>query len=103
MTILIIGGDSAEVFRRRVLGRKHQVKHWSVRKNRDLVRAIPKATDAIVVVLDRVSHALARRVRTEALRRGIPVYFRKRSRQVDADTQQIVPRLLNSRWYLEAS
>jgi hypothetical protein len=49
------------------------------------VRAIPKAT-AVVVVLDRLNHALARRVRGEASRRGLPVYFLKRGHQRDADS-----------------
>jgi len=83
MNILLVGGDSAEVFRQRSIGRKSRVEHWTGRKHRDLVRPIPKATDAVVVVLDRVSHTLARRVRGEASRRGLPVYFLKRGRQVD--------------------
>ncbi len=100
MIILIIGGDSAEVFRRRALGRKDHVEHWSGRKTRDLVRAIPKATDVIAVVLDRVSQALVRRVRHEASRRELPLYFRKRSRPIEVDSQQTVP---SSRWNLEVS
>lgn len=60
------------------------MEHWSGRKHRDLVRSIPKATEAVVVVLDRVSQALTRKVRSEASRRGLPVYFLKRGRQVDA-------------------
>jgi len=84
MNLLIVGGDSAEVFRQRTTGRTSRVEHWSGRKRRDLVRTIPTTTEAVVVVLDRVSHALAKRVRGEASRRGVPVYFLKRSRQIDA-------------------
>ncbi len=87
MKLLIVGGDSAEVFRQQTTGRASLVEHWSGRKHRDLVRTIPKATEAIVVVLDRVSHALAKRVRGEASRRGLPVYFLKRGRQMDADSR----------------
>lgn len=87
MNLLIVGGDSAEVFRQRTTGRASRVEHWSGRKRRDLVRTIPKATEAVVVVLDRVSHALAKRVRGEASRRGFPVYFLKRGRQIDADSR----------------
>ncbi len=86
MNLLIVGGDSAEVFRQRTT-RTSRVEHWSGRKHRDLVRTIPKATEAVVVVLDRVSHALAKRVRGEASRRGLPVYFLKRGRQMDADSR----------------
>ncbi len=85
MNILIVGGDSIEVFRQWSMGTS-RVDHWTGRKHRDLVRSIPKATDAVVVVLDRVSHTLARRVRSEASRRGLPVYFLKRSRQMDVDS-----------------
>ncbi|MBP6265281.1 MAG: hypothetical protein H8K05_04740 [Nitrospira sp.] len=38
----------------------------------------------MVLVLDRVNHTLARNVRTEATRRGLPVFFQKRGRQVRA-------------------
>ena len=85
MTVLVVGGDSAAVFRRRAAGRHGRVEHWTGRKTRDLAKSIPKATDAVVVVLDRVSHALANKVRAEASRRGLPVYFRKRGRRVGPD------------------
>jgi hypothetical protein len=81
MTILVVGGDSAETFRQRAAGRQGQVLHWSGRKARDTGKSIPKDTEAVVVVLDRVSHALARNVRTEAARRGLPIFFHKRARQ----------------------
>lgn len=84
MNILIVGGDSIEAFRQRSIGTS-RVDHWTGRKHRDLVRSIPKATDAVVVVLDRVNHSLARRVRREASRRRLPVYFLKRSQQKDID------------------
>ncbi len=80
MRILIVGGDSAEIFRHRTGGRHGYVEHWSGRKNPDMTKSIPKDTEAVVVVLDRVSHGLARKVRTEATRRGLPVFFQKRAR-----------------------
>lgn len=80
MSILIVGGDSAELFRQQTGGRQGYVEHWSGRKNRDMAKSIPKDTEAVVVVLDRVSHGLARKVRTEATRRGLPVFFQKRAR-----------------------
>ncbi len=84
MSILVVGGDSAEVFRQRAGGGHGCVEHWSGRKSRDLTKSIPKETEAVVVVLDRVSHALARKVRTEATRRGLPVFFQKRARQIQS-------------------
>jgi len=69
ISILIVGGDSAEIFRRQTGGRHGYVEHWSGRKNRGMTKSIPKDTE---VVLDRVSLGLARKVRTEATRRGLP-------------------------------
>lgn len=87
MSILVVGGDTAEVFRRRATARQSHVEHWSGRKTRHTGKSIPKDTEAVVVVLDRVSHALARKVRNEATRRGLPVFFQRRGRQIDsADT-----------------
>jgi hypothetical protein len=88
MSLLIVGGESAEVFRQRTTGTTGRVEHWSGRKHRDLVRTIPKATEAVVVVLGRVSHALAKRVRGEADRRGLPIYFLKRSQQRNVGSQR---------------
>lgn len=81
MSILVVGGDSAEMVRQQVGGGHGYVEHWSGRKPQDLAKSIPKDTEAVVVVLDLVSHALARKVRTEATRRGLPVFFQKRARQ----------------------
>ena len=80
MSILVVGGDSAEMFRQQTGGGHGYVEHWSGRKNRDMAKSIPKDTEAVVVVLDLVSHGLARKVRTEATRRGLPVFFQKRAR-----------------------
>ncbi len=83
MTLLIVGGDSISAIKQRATAGGHgYVEHWSGRKTRDLTKSIPKDTEAIVVVLDRVSHALARKVRTEATRRGLPVFFQKRGRRI---------------------
>lgn len=87
MTILIVGGDSAETFRQCAAARQGRVLHWSGRKSRDTGKTISKDTEAVVVVLNRISsHALARRARTEAAGRGLPVFFQKRGRQT-SDTE----------------
>ncbi len=85
MTLLIVGGDSVESISKQAAraGLRH-TEHWSGRKTRDLGKRIPKGTDAVVVVLDRINHALAGKVRAEATRRGLPVFFQKR-RQVRSD------------------
>jgi hypothetical protein len=84
MTILVVGGDSAETFRQRAAQRHGQVAHWSGRKTRDVGKSIPKNTAAVVVILDRVSHSLARKVRSEATHRGLPVFFQRRGRRIDS-------------------
>lgn len=83
MAILVVGGDSVDAIKERATAGGHgYVTHWSGRKTRDTGKAIPKDTDAVVVVLDRISHALTRKVRTEAARRGLPVFFQQRGRQI---------------------
>ena len=89
VTILLVGGDSARIFLRRAGRTGSHIEHWSGRKTRDLAKPIPKATDAIVVVLDRVSHALVRKVRIEAARRGLPIYFQKRGRQIESGIRTV--------------
>lgn len=83
MSILVVGGDSVDAIKQRARAGGHGcVDHWSGRKTRDMTKSIPKDTEAVVVVLDRVNHTLARKVRTEATRRGLPVFFQKRGRQI---------------------
>ena len=74
----LVGGDSVDAIKARATAGGHgYVTHWSNRKTRDLAKSIPKDTEAVVVVLDRISHA-----RTDATRRGLPVFFQKRGRQI---------------------
>jgi hypothetical protein len=83
MSILVVGGDSVDAITQRARAGGHGcVEHWSGLKTRHMSKSIPKDTEAVVVVLDRVNHTLARKVRTEATRRGLPVFFQKRGRQV---------------------
>lgn len=89
MIILLVSGDSAETFRQRAAGRQGQVLHWSGRKTRNTGKAIPKDTEAVVVVLDRISHALAKKVRTEAARRGLPVF--SKNGDIRSPTQHTIP------------
>ena len=83
MSILVVGGDSVDAIKQRARAGGHGcVEHWSGRKTRHMSKSIPKDMQAVVVVLDRVNHTLARKVRTEATRRGLPLFFQKRGRQV---------------------
>jgi len=83
MSILVVGGDSVDAIKQRAHAGGHGcAEHWSGRKTRHMSKSIPKDTEAVVVVLDRVNHTLARKVRTEATRRGLPLFFQKRSQQV---------------------
>lgn len=90
MAILVGGGDSVDAIKERGTAGGHgYVTHWSGRKTRDLTKSIPKDTEAVVVVLDRISHVLARKVRTEAARRGLPVF--SRNGDVRSLTQHTIP------------
>lgn len=81
--ILVVGGDSVNAIKERATAGGHgYVQHWRGRKTRCLMKSIPKDTEAVVIVLDRVSHALARKVRTAPARRGLPVFFQERGRQI---------------------
>lgn len=80
MNFLVVGGDSAEIFRQRA-ARHGQVEHRSGRKTRDLAKTIPKHTRASVVILDRIGHGLARKIRVEANRRGLPLLFQRQGGQ----------------------
>jgi len=81
MTILVCGGDSVDAIKQQAAAAGYgYVEHWSGRKTRSLGKPIPKDTVAVVVVLDRISHSLARKVRTESAHRGLPVFFQKRGR-----------------------
>ena len=93
MSILVVGGDSVDGIKERAQAGGHGcVEHWSGRKTRDPVKAISRKTPAVVVVLDQVN-TLARKVRAEAIRRGLPVFFQKRGRQPPLDVTQWLVRI----------
>ncbi len=82
MAILVVGGDSVSAITERAYAGGHGcVEHWSGRKTRDLTRSIPKDTEAVVLVLDRVNHTLARKVRTKRRAAAFPCFSRS-GRQV---------------------
>ncbi|MBA2487538.1 MAG: hypothetical protein H0V35_15865 [Nitrospira sp.] len=78
MVILVLGGDSVKAIAQRARPRRHGVSNVGAGANKGQTRSI----EAVVVILDRVKHTLARKIRAEATRRGLPVFFQKRRRQV---------------------
>lgn len=77
MAILVVGGDSVGAITERAYAGGHGcVEHWSGRKTRDRMRSIPKDTEAVVLVLDRVNHTLARKVRPKRHVAACPFSFR---------------------------
>lgn len=80
MAALIIGGDRVASFRDYLAQQGYQpVRHWSGRKPGECHRAIPLDTRVVVVVVDRINHGLARKIRREANEMAVPVIFSKHS------------------------
>ncbi|WP_447598458.1 hypothetical protein [Nitrospira sp. Nam80] len=75
LNIFIVGVDSIGIFQQRNARGRRSVAHFTGRLRRDLARPIPRHTEAVVVVLDQVTHALARKIRIEAGRRGLPIVY----------------------------
>lgn len=96
--IVVVGGDSVEAIKQRFgIDRAQTIEHWSGRRARDLQRALPKDTERVVVVLDRISHALARKVRVDAGRRGLPISFMGRKWSSHPTAAQAMPNPAKSR------
>jgi hypothetical protein len=74
--IAVVGGDSVKTMKQHAGAAT--VVHWSGRRPRDLQRTLPHDTEVVVVILDRISHGLSRKVLAEARRRGLPILFKTR-------------------------
>ncbi len=80
MAALIVGGDRVESFRDYLAGQGYTpVRHWSGRKPGECHKVIPVDTRVVVVVVDRINHGLARKIRRAADEMAVPVIFSKRS------------------------
>lgn len=80
MTALIVGGDYIKPLEKIIAERGlSKVEHWTGRKPGDLKRRVPKGTRVVVLLYDYLSHSLARKVRQEADRLGLPVLYCRRS------------------------
>ena len=63
--------------------------HWTGRKNNDLKRPLPAGVTHMVIMLEFVSHALARKMKTTARSQRISVAFvgRKQGGQAEVATR----------------
>lgn len=81
MSALIVGGDRVAPYRSYLQQRGFvSVLHWNGRKNSECHRRIPGDIELILVLVDQVSHGLARKVRRQANELGVPLLFSRRSR-----------------------
>lgn len=80
MNVLMVGADWIEAMRKTLESAGLVVQeHWTGRKPGDQRRGIPRDVEMVVVFYDRVNHCLAKKVRTDAARRGLPVLYCRHS------------------------
>jgi len=79
MAALIVGGDRVASYRDFLAARGYlPVRHWSGRNQSECHRRIPVDTRVVVVIVDQVSHGLARKIRRDADAMAVPVVFSRR-------------------------
>ncbi len=80
MSILIVGGDRIDSLTKKLtnLGAT-RITHWTARENNVIKKDIPQHIDVTVLFTDFVGHIVARKIKTEAKKKGIPAFFCKRS------------------------
>jgi hypothetical protein len=80
MTALIVGGDYIKPIEKLISERGvRKVEHWTGRKAGDLKKTVPKDTRFVVLLLDYLNHGLAKKVRGDADRLGLPIIYCRRS------------------------
>jgi hypothetical protein len=80
MTALIVGGDYINPLRKIITGKGvRRIEHWDGRKPGDLRKIVPKDTRLVVLLCDYLNHCLAKKVREDAERLGLPVIYCRRS------------------------
>ncbi|MBP1753369.1 MAG: chemotaxis protein CheY [Geobacteraceae bacterium] len=80
MTALIVGGDYIEPIEKIINDRGvRKIEHWTGRKAGDLKKIVPKDTRLVVLLCDYLNHGLAKKVRGDANRLGLPVIYCRRS------------------------
>lgn len=76
MSILIVGGDRIDRIRQEFTRRgSNRIEHWSGHKPGDLKRDIPDHVELVVLICNRVNHALAVRVRKTAEQRQLAIIY----------------------------
>lgn len=80
MTALVVGGDYIRQLEKIFVERGvRRVEHWTGRKPGDLRKTVPKDTSLVVLLCDYLSHSLAKKVKSDAGRLGLPVLYCRRS------------------------
>ena len=80
MTALIVGGDYIKPLEKVISDRGvRRIEHWSGRKKSDLKKIVPADTRLVILLCDYICHSLAKKVRSDAERLGLPVIYCRRS------------------------
>jgi hypothetical protein len=80
MKALIVGGDYINPIKNIIAGKGvRKIEHWDGRKPSDLRKTFPKGTRLVVLLCDYLNHGLAKKVREDAERLGLPVIYCRRS------------------------
>ena len=80
MSILIVGGDRISALTKKLTNlRVIQITHWTARKKNVTKREIPQHIDRVVLFTDFVSHKVARNIKAEVKKRGLQIFFCRRS------------------------
>src|SRR5512135_3161726 len=80
MTAVIVGGDYIKQIEKVFAGKGvTRIEHWTGRKSGDLRKTLPRDTRLVVLLCDYLSHSLAKKVRDDAERLGLPVIYCRRS------------------------
>lgn len=80
MSALIVGGDRVATYKDFLASQGFApVRHWSGRNSSECHRPIPLDTRVVVLMVDQVSHGLARKIRRVADEMDVPVIFSRRS------------------------
>lgn len=75
MAALIVGGYYVEPLKRFLKNKGiDSIEHWVGDKTNHVRRTIPRKTALVLILCDFVNHTLARKVKEEAGRLGLPVF-----------------------------
>ncbi|MBK7955548.1 MAG: DUF2325 domain-containing protein [Candidatus Accumulibacter sp.] len=76
MAALIVGGDHVAVYTKYLQEIGYPtIRHWNGRRNSECHRQIPADTSLVVILIDQVSHGLAKKARRSAMEMCVPIVF----------------------------